>query len=145
MLNKRQELLQTLIGKLTRTIHNLYMDQGFLFGDFKLGKQQIMILFFVYEKKGAAAVKEIAEFLHVTSGAVTQFVDGLVAKKIIQRVENPFDHRSTNIKLTADTEKKFDNFRQKFLESAGQYFNGLGDRELKQFIELVKKIKIPNR
>jgi DNA-binding MarR family transcriptional regulator len=123
----------------------MHSEQRFPFGDCLLSKQQVMILFFVYENKGEASVKEVAKFLHVTSGAITQFVDCLVDKKIVKREVNVVDRRSTNIKLTLSTEKKFDNFRKKYLKTASEAFDILNDRELEQFITLVEKIKITKR
>ena len=144
MINNREELLKTLIEKLTRTSHNINAAQSFPFGDCLLSKQQIMIVFFIYDHKSEASVKEIAKFLHVTSGAVTQFVDSLVDNKIVKREENSSDRRSVNIKLTADTEKQFTNFRKKYFASASKSFAAINDQELKQFIDLVEKIKVVN-
>lgn len=144
MTTNRQELLQSLIEKMTRSIHNMNTDNIFPFGDCMLRKQQVMILFFIYENKNVSSVKEIAKFLHVTSGAVTQFVDYLVEKKIVKREENPDDRRSVNIKLTPNTEKQFNSFKKNYLASASKSFNQFSDRELEQFIKLLEKIKIPN-
>lgn len=141
MINKRPELLRDLLEKLSRAIHSMHKDQGFPFGDSLLGKQQVMILFFIYENKGVSSVKDIAKFLGVTSGAVTQFIDGLVNKKIVQREENSKDRRSINIKLTVNSEKIINNFRRKYFESASHSFDFFSDKELKQFIKLVEKIK----
>ena len=144
MKNNRQELLQNLIEKMARTIHDMNTINDFPFGDCMLKKQQIMILFFVYENKGVSSVKEIAKFLHVTSGAVTQFVDCLVEKKIVKREENKEDRRSINIKLTTSTESQFNSFRKKYIDTASKAFNHFSDHELQQFIELVEKIKAPS-
>ena len=83
----------------------------------------------------------MAKFLHVTPGAVTQFIDGLVEKKLVKREENKNDRRGVNIKLTSSTLRQFNNFRKKYLESASVAFNSLTDNELMQFITLVDKIK----
>jgi DNA-binding MarR family transcriptional regulator len=140
----RQELLQDLIEKMTKAIQNMHTGQSFPFGDFMLGKQQIMILFFVFENKGEASVKEIAKFLNVTSGAVTQFIDGLVEKKMVIREENPMDRRSINIKLTENTKLKFSDFKKMYIKVASLAFREFADEDLKQFIKLLEKIKKAN-
>ncbi len=137
----RQELLKNLIEKFTQTMHSMHNGQSFPFGDFMLRKQQITILFFIYENKGIVSVKAIAKCLHVTSGAVTQFVDGLVEKKLVQREENLTDRRSINIKLTPATQKKFNSFKENYLINASKSFVGLSNEELKQFVKLLEKIK----
>lgn len=143
MAGNRQELLKNLIAKFTQAIRDMHQGQSFPFGDFMLGKQQIMILFFIDEQKGATAVKELAKFLQVTPGAVTQFVDGLVEKKLVKREENLNDRRSIDIKLTETTKKQFNDFKKNYLANAGKSFSGFSDQELEQFIGLVKKIKAP--
>lgn len=143
MNNNRQELLQNLIEKMTRAIRNMNTIHDFSFGDCLLKKQQIIILFFIFENKGVSSVKEIAKFLHVTSGAVTQFVDYLVEKKIVKREENKKDRRSVNIKLTVRTKKQFSSFRKNYINIASKSFYQFSDKELKQFTILVEKIKAP--
>lgn len=141
MNDNRQELIESVIEYFAKAAHSMHASSNFNFGDFMLGKQQMMILFFVYEKKGAASVKEVAKFLGVTPGAVTQFIDALVEKKLVKREENSLDRRGVNIKLTTSTEKQFNGFRKKYLVSAGKVFSGLNDKELLQFIKLLGKIK----
>jgi DNA-binding MarR family transcriptional regulator len=141
MKNKRQELLKDLIEKLTSAIHAMHKEQCFSFGGSVLGKPQAMILFFIYENKGVASVKEIAKFLHVTSGAVTQFTNGLVEKKLVKREENVIDRRSVNIMLTVKAKKDFNTFKQQYIESASKSFAEFNDQELEQFTKLIEKIK----
>lgn len=141
MKNKRQGLLKDLIEKLTKAIYSIHKEQCFSFGDAVLGKPQVMILFFIYENKGVASVKEIAKFLQVTSGAITQFTNGLVAKKLVKREENFLDRRSINIMLTTQAKKDFNNFKQQYIESASKSFTEFNDQELEQFTKLIEKIK----
>ena len=141
MKDNRQELVETLIEKLIRALHDMHKGQGFPFGNMMLKRPQIMTLFFINSKKGEASVKEIAKFLQVTPGAVTQFVDGLIEKKLVQREESVLDRRSVNIKLTSGTKKKFNDFKKKYLTSASKTFNDFSDSDLKKLTELLNKIK----
>lgn len=139
----RPELLKTLIENLVRTIHSMNTGNSFPFGNLLLKKQQIMILFFVYEKNTATSVKDIATFLNVTPGAITQLVDSLVEKKLVTREKNIRDGRIINITLTAKTEKQFNKFKNDYLERASKSFNRLSDQELTQFIRLIQKVQAP--
>ncbi len=141
MNDNRQELLIDLIEKLTKVTHAMHSGNNFPFGKYMLGRQQLMILFFVFEKKGLASVKELAKSLKVTSGAVTQLVDALVKKKLVQREKSPDDLRVVNVKLTETTKKQFNEFKSAYLTNAGRFFQGLSDSEIKQFIKLLGKIK----
>lgn len=143
MINNRAALLEILIEHITQAISCMHTGNSFPFGDFMLRKQQVMILIFIFEKKDVASVKDIAKFLHVTPGAVTQFVDGLVSKKLVSREKNIDDGRIINIKLTATAEKKFNKFKLAYLETASKSFSKLSDRELKEFIKIIKKIQAP--
>ena len=144
MSKARQELLKNLIEKFTKTAHNMHSNQSFPFGDFMLGRQQVMIMFYIYENKELSSVKAIAKKLNVTPGAVTQFVDGLVEKKLVIREENSSDRRSINIILAPETEEKFNNFRETYLINASRSFIGLSDAELTEFVKLLEKIKFIN-
>ena len=128
---------------MARAIHNMNTVHKFPFGDCMLKKQQIMILFFIYDKKSAVSVKDIARFLHVTSGAITQFVDGLVERRLVKREENQGDRRVINIKLMPNTEKQFNNFKNKYIATASKSFNQFSDQELEQLTKLLEKIKTP--
>jgi len=144
MENKRHKILQELITKLTKVIHSTHKEQCFSFDGIALRRQEMVILFFIYEKKGAASVKEIAKFINVTSGAVTQFIDGLVEKKLVKRETDLIDRRQVNIKLMPNVKNDFVNFKKKFIESFSQSFSGLSDVELQQLIRLLTKVKIAN-
>jgi len=145
MNDKRQELLQILIKNSTQVFHDMNKEQEFPFGNMILRRQQMMIMFFLSENKGIAPVKEIAKFLQVTPGAVTQFVDGLVKKKLVEREGSKTDGRSTNIKLSLTTKAKFDDFKKSYLTNVSRTFSGLSEKELEQFIKLIGKMKVPSR
>ena len=139
----RDKLLRSLIENFTQIFRNAHKGQKFPFGDSVLTRQQMMIIFFINEKKGVASVKEIVEFLCVTPGAVTQFIDGLVKNNLVERVENNSDRRSVNIALTKMAEEKFDRFKKECFNKMAQSFNSLDIQELEQFIALTEKIKTP--
>ncbi|HZJ40781.1 MAG TPA: MarR family winged helix-turn-helix transcriptional regulator [Candidatus Saccharimonadales bacterium] len=140
MKNERQKLLQELIQKLTEVFQATHKDHCFSFDGLALRRQEMMILFFVNEKKGQASVKEIAKFLKVTSGAVTQFVDGLVEKKLVERKTGLVDRRQVNIKLRPNVKSDFGNFKKRYLESISTSFSILSDNELQQLIKLLEKV-----
>lgn len=139
----REKLVQTLITKLIKAIKNIHQRQNFPFGNYILSRQQIMILFFIREKKSAGvAVKDLAKFLSVTPGAVTQFVDSLVKYKLVVRRAGIKDRRLTKIKLSPSAKTKFQKFQKEYLTSANAAFSSLKYQELQEFIKLIDKIKI---
>jgi DNA-binding MarR family transcriptional regulator len=143
MEDNREKLLKNLIENFTQIFRDMHKEQKFPFGDLVLTRQQMMIMFFINEKKGVVSAKEIAESLRVTAGAITQFIDGLVKNGLVERVESNMDKRSMDIKLTKMAKEKFDHFKKDYMDKINQAFNGLNNKELEQFIELTEKIKMP--
>ncbi|MFA6995203.1 MAG: winged helix DNA-binding protein [Patescibacteria group bacterium] len=141
MIDARQGLLEKLIAKLIQVIKDLHSYQSFPFGDFLLNRQQVMILFFVSGKKQGAVVKDLAAFLRVTSGAITQFIDVLVNYKLVKREEVVSDRRLTRIKLSNSAKKKFEQFKINYFISTSRAFKDFQTEELEQFIKLLEKIK----
>lgn len=144
MIKVREELMQSLTEKLGCVWRGIHTGQSFPFGEFTLGTSHVRILFFVARKKEGVSVKDLAEMLGVTSGAVTQFVDGLVKKALVRREEDPEDRRILRIKLTELTESKFKQFRKDYFTSVSRVFDTLSDEEIKQLIRLLTRINIPS-
>lgn len=140
MKDGRQQLLQSLLQKLTEVFQSTHKDHCFSFDGLALRRQEMMILFFLNEKQGQASVKEIAKFLQVTSGAVTQFTDGLVDKKLVERKTDLVDRRQVNIKLMPKVKNDFGNFKDKYLETISKSFSVLSDHDLRQLILLLEKV-----
>jgi DNA-binding MarR family transcriptional regulator len=141
MENSRQELLKNLIEKITRVIQDIHKEQHFPYGNLVLRRQQMMIMFFINKNKGNASVNDIAKFLRVTPSAVTQFVDELVEKKLVEREKNINDRRGINIKLSPKTKEKFSKFEKDYLIGASKTFGSLSDEEINDLIRLLGKIK----
>lgn len=115
------------------------------FADLQLSRPQFMILFFIAPKKIGATVKELAGFLRVTPGAVTQFTDTLIEKKLVSRSAGSGDRRIISVKITSSAKKQFSRFKKEYFKNIGGSFCNLSTAEIQQFIGLVEKIKIPAR
>ena len=144
MSKAREELLQLLTEKLGCVMRSMHTGQRFPFGEFTLGASQVRILFFVAGKMGGASVKDLAEMLDVTPGAVTQLVDSLVEKDLVKRAEDSNDKRILRITLTELAESKFKQFRKDYFTSVSRVFNTLSDEEIRQLITLLAKTNIPS-
>jgi long-chain acyl-CoA synthetase len=71
--------------------------------DFDLSLAQYRMLGFLGE--GTAASSSLAESMAVTRPSISSLVDGLVARGLVQRGEDPTDRRRQLINLTADGER----------------------------------------
>jgi DNA-binding MarR family transcriptional regulator len=86
------------------------------------------------------SVKELAEKICITPGAVTQFVDLLIAKGLVTRETDPNDRRIVRLKVTPASASHLEKLRKVYFSSASHMFDVLSDDELKQLIALLDKI-----
>lgn len=142
MSKNREELLQALIEKMLGVVKSVHTGEGFPFGEFKLSRPQVMLLFFIAKKKEGVSVKELAIFLNVTSGAITQFIDILFKKGLVTREEDLKDRRILRIKLTQFAKNKLAAFKKNYYKAICPIFDGLNEKEIKQFLSLFNKIQI---
>jgi len=143
--NIRQKLLQSLMEKLGQIMKGPHAINNIPFGDLQISRAQFMILFFIAPKKSGATVKDLAKLLGVTSGAVTQFIDILVEKKLVNREEGSYDRRVSLIKLTGFAKKQFRRFKKEYFLNLSDSFTNLSTAEIGEFIRLIEKIKTPDK
>jgi len=140
MKSSREELLQALIEKMRCVIKGMRM--GHPFGDLTLGRPQAGILFFIARRKTGVSVKDLAEMLNVTSGAVTQIIDDLVEKDLVRREEDAADRRVLKITLTKKAENRFKEFKKNYFISVKPLFDNLDDKEISELLSLLQKINV---
>jgi DNA-binding MarR family transcriptional regulator len=136
----REELLKSVIEKMGSIMRSMHAANEFPFGESKVGMPQIRILFYLARKQEGVSVKELAETLGVTSGAVTQFIDALVEKKLVRRQEDANDRRLLRMKLTDLAKAKFGSFKKDYFARVSLAFTTMSDEEIVRLIELLNKI-----
>jgi DNA-binding MarR family transcriptional regulator len=140
MSNSRKELLQKLAEKMASVMRRMHAGQVFKVSEFILRPPQVRILFFIARQNEEVAVKDLAEMLSVTPGAITQLVDGLVDMDLVRREEDARDRRIIRIKLTELAKSKLEEFRKGYLASASQAFDILSAAEIKELLRLLDKV-----
>jgi DNA-binding MarR family transcriptional regulator len=141
MTTTRDESVKALIEDMRSLARALSTCSDFPFEEVQINRNQASILFYIFRSKKGATVKELAEFLQVTSGAVTQFIDTLVEKNLVSRIYDTEDRRVQHINLTGSARKHFDVFTKRFYERVSTIFTDLSDKELAQLHTLIKKIQ----
>ena len=139
MKKTRKELVQTLAEKMASVMRRMRASQDFKFSEFTLNPPQVRILFFTARQNKEVALKDLAEMLSVTPGAVTQFVDGLVDMDRVRREEDARDRRIIRIKLTELAMSQLEEFRKGYLAAASRIFDVLSDAEIKELVRLLDK------
>jgi len=140
MRHDKREQLQTLAEKMASVMRRMHAGQSFKFSEFILRPPQVRILFFIARRNEEVAVKDLAEMLYVTPGAVTQFVDALVEMDLVRREEDAKDRRIIRIKLTELARNKLEEFKRGYLASASRLFDVLSDAEIGELIRLLDKV-----
>jgi len=120
--------------------HHDLRERKRFFEDLGLSRKHIFFLLILARSKEGMSVKDIASFLHVSPGAVTQFIDMLIEKDLVERSEDPNDRRGIKVKLTENARSKFSNIRKGFMGGLTPYFSNFSEEELHQFINLLDKI-----
>lgn len=138
----RTQLLEQALNHFGYVSSSISAPHGFAFGDLVLTKPQITIFFFVGHHRDGVSVKEIAKFLNVTKGAVTQFIDGLVEKNLVRREEDARDRRVQRIRLTEFAASRFDQVKQAYYLSLNMLFDALTDQEVEQLVSLLEKLRL---
>jgi DNA-binding MarR family transcriptional regulator len=90
--------------------------------------------------EGKMTVKLLAEKLWVTSGAVTQHIDGLEKAGLIKRQVSSTDRREVDIELTSEGTAAFDEVVNAQLSIFRKLFGELSDSELQTFMNLIEKV-----
>jgi DNA-binding MarR family transcriptional regulator len=141
MMNKtRAQLQEQLLNHLGYISRSISAPHSFSFGEIVLTKPLITIFFFVAHHKDGVSVKDIAKFLNITKGAVSQFIDTLVEKNLVKREEDARDRRLQRIRLTEFAEGRFDQFKKSYYLSLNKLFDALNDQEVEQLVSLLEKL-----
>ena len=139
---EREMLIGSVTERMGSLIRSIYASQEFQFGKTKVGGQYIRILFFLVRNKEGVSVKQLAETLHVTSGAVTQFIDALVSKRLVTRGEDSVDRRMHRLRLSESAIRDFGDFQRLYNEIVNRAFAPLDDEELRKLAALLNETDV---
>jgi MarR family 2-MHQ and catechol resistance regulon transcriptional repressor len=134
--NRVRNILES-IGSITREFNSKSAPP---FGQLPLGRPLLDVLFIVSEE-APLSVKELSEKLHVTSGAVTQFIGSLEGHGLVEKSDNPHDKRGRLIDLTETARQELDTFKENYVQTFGGAFSGLTQSELKTLDELLRRVR----
>jgi DNA-binding MarR family transcriptional regulator len=136
--NTRQDLLQTVVQRMMSIMR--HVRHGGPPVEPVLSPPQMHVMFSIAHHKEGISVKGLAEGASVTPGAITQFVDTLVEKGLVERANDPKDRRIVRLKLTDGARSQFEQFKTEHLASMCRVFDVLSDDEIRQLIAILTKI-----
>ena len=106
-LNLTESQAQRLMDLIEEIIHCCQERVLFQSKKFLLGPAELRLVL-LFKQERYLTVKDIARRLDVAKSRVTKIIDGLIEKKLIQRIHDPEDARIKLISLSPAGQKKFD-------------------------------------
>lgn len=135
----REQQIQSIVEKISCFLRDT-AKLSFSCGENTLTFAQADMLFLLASFTDGLNVKELAQKLNVTSGAITQSTDSLVEKELVVREIDTKDHRFLHLKLTPKARKLFDTFKNNYSRMIDPAFSILTDEELAQLDILISKV-----
>jgi DNA-binding MarR family transcriptional regulator len=134
---------QTLSRKMMRSFFQFRKNAWHEFSIPGLKPSEMRLLFCI--KRGSREsddikVSEISKLLNVTSPTVTQLVNGLEEKGLVERHFDKSDRRVVNIRLTAQGEHVTQKASDVFLGLTDELIQYLGEQQSVKLVELLEKV-----
>ena len=135
----RQEIISQLFDTMDiakRSMHGHF--QAVMQGS-DLTRPQLELLFSIKHHDGPTS-RELATYLHVSPGAVSQILEGLDEQQLIERQIDPSDRRRQVLRVSASGKaviKRIETRRRQMMERVMQ---GLSDDELLVWLAIQRKI-----
>ncbi|MGH7156828.1 MAG: MarR family winged helix-turn-helix transcriptional regulator [Candidatus Saccharimonadales bacterium] len=141
MSDKRQQLIQEVMEAMASVRGAFAHTHGPMFKKHGYGMPHLKLMMKMADSDDGVSVSELSEKMGVTPGAITQFIDKLVDKDMVERFEDPKDRRIVRIRLTDKAKAKFQKVRSFYFERTSDMFSNLSDDELKQLAAILKKVE----
>jgi DNA-binding MarR family transcriptional regulator len=100
---------------------------------------QLQILRYI-TKKGNPSMKEIADYLHVTSPSATSLVNNLMKTKLIERVYDKDDRRFVRLSITLKGRKTLDFGFKMITKQMQETLSKLNEKERDDLTKILKKL-----
>ncbi len=91
-------------------------------------------------KRESTTTKELSDVFGLTKSAITQQVNSLEKKGVLERNKNPEDHREQIITITDKFKDKTKDLHKTMIKKMAIIFEVLDDKELDVFEKLQRKI-----
>lgn len=107
--------------------------------EYHLNPTEFSVMELLYSK-GKQPIQIIGKKVLIASSSITYVIDKLEEKDFVERIPNAKDRRVTLVQLTEKGLRKMDESFSMHKESIAKLFKQFDANELKQFIDLSKKI-----
>lgn len=134
MLVKQVGVLVNILNcKLKKYITSVFKSEGI-----NLTAEQFLVMDTLWNQ-GEMTQQNIAYIIQKDKNSVTQFIDNLEKKGLVQRVVDSADRRVNNIKLSKAGLEMKDNTKKVAIAAINDILNGISEGELNSFVNVLNK------
>ena len=129
-----------IIGRLQRTARHLSIGMAKTFEKFELNGASFDVLA-TLRRSGppfAMTPTDLMQSMMITSGTMTNRIDQLEKRQLVERLSNPQDGRGSLIKLTTQGYQLIDDAIGQHVKTQTLLLDGLNDRQKKQLNQLLQ-------
>lgn len=134
----RSDHIQEIIENSSRLKRMALSDRSVL-GDLQLSRAQLELIHLLYVHESIGS-KKAANLLGVSTSAVSQLADSLLAEDYISRTPDPKDRRLVYMSLTAKGRRAIKKLRKTLTSGFRAALESLSDDELKTLSRIYKKL-----
>lgn len=129
--------LSYLVIKLSKHLKNV-LDKEFK--DYNITASQFSVLNQIYRRNREITSAEIAEQLSSDRPTISGVVNRLEKKRMIEKIENTEDKRSSYLKLSKDGESLIKSLRETADKLNSEIFTALDSEEIKKFEKYIDRL-----
>lgn len=133
---EREKFLAEAIDTMAALTRDLAAAGSYPFRERRLGRAQMNLLYRLSRTDGLG-IGALAAVLDVTSGAVSQHVDGLRKAGLVTVDVDPLDARARVVSLTDAARAEVDEFQRGWIEAAAPRFDALTTEEVHELRRLL--------
>jgi DNA-binding MarR family transcriptional regulator len=132
MLVKQVGVLVNILNcKLKKRITSVFKSEGI-----NLTAEQFLVMDTLWNQ-GEMTQQNIAYIIQKDKNSVTQFIDNLEKKGLVQRVVDSNDRRVNKIKLSATGMEMKEKTKKVAIEAVNDILEGISEEELKAFVKVL--------
>lgn len=137
-----KDLYHEAVLSIVRTASVMSTAGDQLFRKFDLTEAQFNVLYSLKYSTRRVTQTDLGKRLVITRASVTSVLDKLEAKGLVKRADVPNNRRSYHVLLTEKGRALVEEVEPLYRESIHQAMEGLGERDCKQMIRLLERVRM---
>ena len=134
----RTQALEKLMPALSILHRAMATTRDSFLAQFKLSRPQMELL--ISLKHTPQTTSALAKEFNVSASAISQMIDQLIEKELVERVLDPNDRRVANIQLSQNGKELFEKIHEKFLEHVEKKFKPISTKDIENLVAIITKV-----